>query len=146
MRSALLVPLALVMFFMTAHAQTARTVISSGGGKNFTVGQTFVSFTKGNPNSLWQGFWVPTGVPTGVRDFTPLVNFVRVFPNPATTQFSVESPSGIETLSIFDSRGNFVKSSNDKTVMVNDLATGIYSVQIKTSDNKTENHRLIIYR
>jgi hypothetical protein len=146
MRTSLLFAVLIAISSASAVAQTARTVISSGGGKNFTVGQNFVSYSKGNPNRLWQGFWLPKQVPVGVTDFTPLIPFSKIYPNPASTQITVESQSLISTVSIFDSRGNFVKSFDGNTSSVNDLATGIYAIQVKTMDGKVENQRLVIYR
>lgn len=146
MRTTLLIACIIAISSIGAMAQTPRTVISSGGNRQFTVGQTFVSYSKGNPNRLWQGFWLPVSVPTGVTDFTPLVPFAKVYPNPASNNFNIESSTIITGGSIFDLQGNLVKEFTTQTVAVDDLNTGIYSVQIKTVDNKVEHHRLVIYR
>lgn len=127
-------------------AQTPRTVISSGAGWYSTVGQPTVGFSKGAPNFLWQGFWVPKNVVSGVTDFKMVVPFSKVFPNPAAADITIETTKSISNVYVFDVNGNAVKYFSGNTSSVTDLVTGIYSMRIKFTDNTVENHRLIIHR
>ncbi len=146
--SMLLVVCSIVMLTsIEASAQTPRSVISSGAGLYSTVGQPIIGFSKGTPNMLWQGFWVPKNVVSSVvMDFNPLVPFSKIFPNPTSNTINIETAKTISNVNIFDVNGNEVKYFHGNTSSVNDLQSGIYSMRIKFTDNTVENHRLIIYR
>jgi hypothetical protein len=146
--SMLLVVCSIVMLTsIEASAQTPRSVISSGAGLYSTVGQPIIGFSKGTPNMLWQGFWVPKNVVSSVvMDFNPIVTTSKVFPNPAAANITIEASKPILNVYLFDANGNNVKYFSGNTSSVNELANGIYSMRIKFTDNTVENHRLIIYR
>jgi hypothetical protein len=74
---------------------------------------------------------------------------VELFPNPAKDQFNVRvQNASLETVTVYNVNGQLVKlteniNSNILTLPVNELARGIYMVQIKT-DKGVENRKLVI--
>ncbi|MCP4440166.1 MAG: T9SS type A sorting domain-containing protein [Aureispira sp.] len=65
---------------------------------------------------------------------------IRIYPNPATTQLTIESPAlGIKNISILDVTGKTVQTitQNTKTISVADLVEGIYFLQIQSQNGIT---------
>jgi hypothetical protein len=129
-----------------AYSQAPRTAISSGAGWYSTVGQPIVSFSKGSPNLLWQGFWVPKNTVTSVAVNSTPNTVTKIFPNPASANVTIETTKPFVGISIFDAAGNAVQYFSSNTSSVTNIPTGVYSVRITFIDNSVENHRLIIYR
>jgi hypothetical protein len=80
-------------------------------------------------------------------DETDASNDFNIFPNPANDEFVVESAEpGEKEIAIYDVTGRIVheqKSNQQSTVIFNQLASGIYFVEIKTG-NKVHTEKLII--
>jgi hypothetical protein len=74
---------------------------------------------------------------------------VELFPNPAKDQFNVRvQNASLETVTVYNVNGQLVNlteniNSNSLTLPVNELARGVYMVQIKT-DKGVENRKLVI--
>jgi hypothetical protein len=74
---------------------------------------------------------------------------VELFPNPAKDQFNVRvQNASLETVNVYNVNGQLVNlteniNSNSLTLPVNELARGVYMVQIKT-DKGVENRKLVI--
>ncbi|NRB59882.1 MAG: T9SS type A sorting domain-containing protein [Winogradskyella sp.] len=77
-----------------------------------------------------------------------LVQEVQLFPNPASSQVTIKTHSGIDTISIFDVAGKEVLqvsaiNQNDYVLNVQSLSKGIYLLQIH-GQNVVMNKRLLI--
>lgn len=59
---------------------------------------------------------------------------IAIYPNPATTTLHIESTFPIESVLIFDARGNCVGQFNDSDLSVANLSNGIYFLSVKTSE------------
>ena len=59
---------------------------------------------------------------------------VLLYPNPAHTQFTVQTNSPIRSITIFDFSGRKVLKTENSTVDVSGIAKGIYIVEIQTSE------------
>lgn len=59
---------------------------------------------------------------------------VLLYPNPAHTQFTVQTNSPIRSITIFDFSGRKVLKTENSTVDVSGIAQGIYIVEIQTSE------------
>ncbi len=75
---------------------------------------------------------------------------LRIFPNPATSyvEISLSDFSTLKEVRIFSTQGNLVlneklNSTNRERISVEDLSSGVYLLQLITTDNKIINHQLI---
>lgn len=80
-----------------------------------------------------------------VYDLTPLLSVndfalpkISLFPNPATEEFTIQLPEGIEleVVTIYNSLGELVNTINSRTISTSKLSTGIYYVEINTNKGK----------
>ena len=138
----------LIALFGNSKAQTysqPTEVISSGGGEttggnysNFAVlGETFVDFSisGGNYNTTI-GFLYASDISTGIDETILNNEDIRIFPNPTTNKLIIEMQNRTDVnISIFNAIGQNVYESNvetnNKTIDVTGLQTGIYFVKIK---------------
>ncbi|GEM_PF-2184157 len=80
------------------------------------------------------------GVVSGIDDVTSKVS---IFPNPVSDYLNIQSDVEINSLSVFDARGNQLYLKNDTNgIVVADLAVGWYIVQLHT-DEGTIHHRFV---
>jgi Secretion system C-terminal sorting domain len=78
-----------------------------------------------------------------VAEEVEVTNEVKLFPNPATDNVTIESNEQIEQISVFDISGkHLVGFSKTNNFNVRELATGIYLVHISTKAGSTT-HRLV---
>ena len=61
---------------------------------------------------------------------------VQIYPSPSSDVISLTDNTDVESLQIYDSQGKHVISSTEKTINVNNLSPGVYSVIIKTQTKK----------
>ena len=61
-----------------------------------------------------------------------------LFPNPTKNQFTIQLHEGLELqkVNIYNSLGQFIKSTNYTIIKTSELSTGIYSVEIVTNQGK----------
>ena len=72
------------------------------------------------------------------------------YPNPASTQFTLELPVAVESVTLYDSEGKAVRKieqpqSGRHTVVVSDLPEGFYTIRIK-HENRMQSGKLIILK
>lgn len=61
-------------------------------------------------------------------------SYLTLYPNPATTQITVQIDENIEGLLIYNLLGELVHSSTNKTISIENLENGVYVVAIKTGN------------
>lgn len=91
-----------------------------------------------NPGATWTGFKSVTEITvTSVFENT-LNRGIDIYPNPVTSELTIDSKENFNTLKIIDLTGKTVKmiSSQDHTVNVSDLEIGIYILQIQGDNGK----------
>ncbi|OHX64401.1 hypothetical protein NH26_22685 [Flammeovirga pacifica] len=85
-------------------------------------------------------------IPSNSREVSTLsetsLDAISIYPNPATTTFTVNA-EGFDSLTIYDINGVALISSDQLTVQIGALGTGIYIVRVKTV-NGVKNVRLIV--
>jgi len=61
-----------------------------------------------------------------------------LFPNPTKNQFTIQLQQGLELqgVNIYNSLGQFIKSTNNNVIKTSELSTGIYYVEIITNKGK----------
>ena len=71
----------------------------------------------------------------------------RVFPNPITDIFTVESASEIKTIRVMDFQGQIVKtiqaSGNNAKIDINALSKGMYLLQVVDATGEIEMHKIL---
>jgi len=80
-------------------------------------------------------------------DFTPTPTSIKMYPNPANNQVFFESDLALEQVKVFNITGKQVLQANlsqNNNIQVNDLATGIYLVQIQTQNGQVETRKLVV--
>lgn len=85
----------------------------------------------------------------GVEGFAEVSeSYIEIFPNPANEVISLSSESKINTVSIFNLQGQKVierfPGMQNTSITTNNLADGIYLINIQTSDAKITSQKLII--
>ena len=83
---------------------------------------------------------------TSVRDLS--VHSFRIYPNPATDYFYIESLQDISKIEIYNVMGMRVRVINDiqqgSTINISDLSTGIYLINLYGSRGQREIHKILI--
>jgi hypothetical protein len=78
-----------------------------------------------------------------VAEETKVENEVKLFPNPANENVTIQSNEQVENISIFDISGKYLRGfSQTNNFNVRELATGIYLVNVATKKGNTT-HRLV---
>jgi hypothetical protein len=79
---------------------------------------------------------------------TELSSTTKVYPNPANTSVRIEARNNIESVMVYNMMGALVKtiSADSRTLNVNlsDYENGIYYFNIRQSDGKVSNQRLVV--
>ena len=69
----------------------------------------------------------------GIDDFETQETSVKVYPNPATNSFKIDSNNNVESVKLYSVTGQLLKSfSEEVNYNISDLATGIYLANVKT--------------
>lgn len=134
--------------YTSSDAQTLRMVMGVAGGKNFTLGQTFVGYSNGNPNKLWQGFWVPRNVVSSINEekiLTPIL-ISRVYPNPAISFFNVESSEFIQSVQVYTQSGQLVHDGNISQITLDNFIPSLYIVKVTHASGTINIHKLLVTR
>lgn len=136
-----------IFVIYSSGAQTLRMVMGSGAGKNFTLGQTFVGYSSGIPNKLWQGFWVPRNIATSINEETTVYpNISKLFPNPATSFINVESGEQIQSVQFYSVNGEILYENNNSQISLDNLVPNLYIVKITHTSGIVNFHKLVITR
>jgi hypothetical protein len=84
---------------------------------------------------------LPT-IPAGIRKTTEVKN--TMYPNPAKSEFTINSSADITSVTMMDLTGRIVKyvnytnvTNNNKSINVNDVVKGIYLITIETTNGTT---------
>ena len=69
----------------------------------------------------------------------------RLFPNPATNQFTIRPPDGqtLEKVNIYNNLGQFIQTSETRIIKTSHLASGLYYVEVITNSGKATQKLLI---
>ena len=72
------------------------------------------------------------------------------YPNPASTQFTLELPVAVESVTIYDSEGKAVRKieqaqSGRHTIIVSDMQEGFYTIRI-LRENRMQSGKLMVIR
>lgn len=76
-----------------------------------------------------------SGITTNMTTLAP-INSLQLFPNPAQQHLYLQGLEGNFQGSILDATGRFIQSFNSTTLSVEDLAPGIYYLQLKTEQQQ----------
>lgn len=84
----------------------------------------------------------------GLNPHTTSENHLLVHPNPAKDWVQFQQLQGTAQLKIFDLNGRLIKMASitqEQTLNVSDLASGMYLIQIQTSANQLKQSKLMIH-
>jgi len=118
----------------------------------FSIGPNYCSAAQAGRDILTNTFgWLITdgGVDTSLNctlsnEDLQLENSINLYPNPAFNEFNIELEQEVlDQVNMYNLQGQLVKTSNIKNVDVSDLTTGIYLVQVVTTNGTTSTQQLI---
>jgi hypothetical protein len=88
---------------------------------------------------------IRTNNSTGVSEINQ--DNISIAPNPASSEISIKSEEMFSQITIYSTQGNIVYTeqlnANESTISINELNEGLYIVQIRLSNGKTINKRII---
>ena len=88
---------------------------------------------------------IRTNNSTGVSEINQ--DNISIAPNPAISEISIKSEEMFSQINIYSTQGNIVYTeqlnANESTISINELNEGLYIVQIRLSNGKTINKRII---
>ncbi|WP_317898777.1 T9SS type A sorting domain-containing protein [Aurantibacillus circumpalustris] len=84
----------------------------------------------------------------GIKQTNPLSNTIKVYPNPASTEFNIELGKGsIQNIEVTDIAGRIIMKVNSgqvkTTLDISSLSKGVYYVKIQTNENSIEAIKMI---
>ena len=84
--------------------------------------------------ALWTGFKSVSG--TASIEDTDLNNNLSIYPNPVTSQFTIDTEGQVESVTILNTTGRIVETivNATNTVDVSNLTPGVYFVQVQTEN------------
>ncbi|GAB6011130.1 zinc-dependent metalloprotease [Viscerimonas tarda] len=85
-------------------------------------------------------------VGTSTNIVSETVSAIKLLPNPAATEFQIQSDSEISKIEIYDTKAQLALSQSDnisKTVRINHLSPGVYVVKVYDSKGQAYTERLI---
>ncbi len=141
-------------------ASTSKTIYSKDGGQNWTeistdeLGYMRTISTEilfQNENSADTYFLVPDlGLVQYTLDLTTMgisnpTNSVSItlYPNPASRFVNIHSESTVSKVAVFDLSGKKLSEQTSTQIDVSSLPSGIYIVQIKLENGKTQTRKLV---
>jgi hypothetical protein len=88
---------------------------------------------------------IRTNNSTGISEINQ--DIISIAPNPASSEISIKSEEMFSQINIYSTQGNIVYTeqlnANESTISINELNEGLYIVQIRLSNGKTINKRII---
>jgi hypothetical protein len=89
---------------------------------------------------------IRTNNSTGITEINQ--DKISIAPNPASSEISIKSEEIFSQINIYSTQGNIVYTehlnANESTISINELNEGLYIVQIRLSNGKTINKRIIV--
>ena len=73
-----------------------------------------------------------------------ITNNFKIYPNPATNNFTIETENDIKSVEIYSIQGQKVSTSNSKNIDVSNLSKGMYMVRIEDSNNAIATQKLVL--
>lgn len=142
--------------YSIASTSTDVIFLKDGESAKFTVKIDFsqaVSGSKYAAAMFYKGRQMTNGVTftvstnSALEDVTASGAVMKLYPNPADSYVTVTSEKSITGLAVYSMSGALVKQvpggGNEVTADVSGLASGVYIVEIKTSDGEMSTSRLI---
>jgi hypothetical protein len=77
-------------------------------------------------------------------DFTQNNLEVALYPNPVRDVLNIETALEVQSVEIYNIQGQKVLSSNQKQIIVSDLAAGMYMVRIQDAENNIATKKIVI--
>lgn len=150
-RSTLLViPL---FFSVAAFGQSIERSLVGSSGSSFSngtvqveqsIGEALVSDIRNGNSAAQQGFQQANDIVSAVE--TAFVEDIAIFPNPFADYLNISGTNGPTIITIYNMQGKLVrqiKMSDATTILLSDLAAGIYHVNIIFKDNTLTTSRQI---
>lgn len=81
--------------------------------------------------------------PLGTNEFNTANNF-KIFPNPATDNFTIEMENKVKLVEIYSIQGQKVMTCNDKNVNVSSLSKGMYLIRVEDSTHAVAIQKLVV--
>ncbi|WP_418262497.1 T9SS type A sorting domain-containing protein [Flavobacterium faecale] len=109
---------------------------------------THIIVPESDTRSKWKA--IPISTPLSVEDFAKSNSFIKLYPNPAKNEFTLEFKElGKVAVNIYDILGKLVYSTttNQTNLLVQNngaFKSGIYLVKVSANDNKTYFTKLVI--
>ncbi len=69
---------------------------------------------------------------TGTAEYSRHINTLNIYPSPSTDYITIEYDEEILSSEVYDSTGNFIFSTTEKTIQISILPPGIYLLSFKT--------------
>lgn len=79
----------------------------------------------------------------GIDDLPNSASTVQVYPNPTHGELIVQSPSGIDSLVIYDISGRKISEHKTAQINISSLPKGFYILHITTNDGKKVSRRIV---
>ena len=87
---------------------------------------------------IWQNAaLILTGQSLGVNENALALDRISVYPNPTSGVLTVNSADAVKAISVYDTTGKQVSTSNTNTVDLSNQARGVYMVQVQTENGST---------
>jgi hypothetical protein len=143
--------------FSLSGQSTSPEVVSSGGAHfsnathqvSFTIGEPVIATQSAAGNTITQGFH-QTRLEVISLGEIPLVESVKVYPNPVVQSLTISSTGGVGQLSvhIYATDGKLVLSKKitaegEEIIDVSHLAKGSYSLQLIDSNQSIQTFSII---
>ena len=78
------------------------------------------------------------------QNFTPKNLKATIYPNPTSTNFTIDTENEVKSVEIYSLLGQKVLSSNTKNTNVTSLQKGVYMVRIEDTNNAITTQKLIV--
>ncbi len=143
--------------FSLSGQSTSPEVVSSAGANfsnathqiSFTIGEPVIATQSNSANTLTQGFHQTKLDVISLREI-PLVENIKVYPNPTVESLTIITTGGIGqiSLNVFGSDGKLVISKKitaegEEIIDVSKLAEGSYSLQFIDSNQSVQTFSII---
>ena len=109
----------------------------------FTVGQTYyVRVFHTSSSLLTSSFTICVQNPTlSTTDFT--FNKVRIYPNPVTDYFEIETQSDIRAVNLFTINGQLILTEKQKKISISNLPKGVYLIKLEDENGNIFTKRIV---
>lgn len=116
--------------------------VANGNNSNFSAFYTInnpnlscitvddVAYSSSNWSDVDSGVSFSTSCSLGINEL--LVTTMTVYPNPASSQITINSKEQIESIMIFNLNGSLMQKVKSETFSIENLSSGIYVANVKT--------------